>query len=368
MGHRRGITKALEQRGISFCIWSEREVKGKTKSTKTLINRFPEDYKSFKDHFESEKAFTHIIAGVEAAVIPASLVRSWLDLERNPHGHILKCTDKLIMKTFLSKQNIPMTPFVFINSLSEESNLKAKLGESFVCKPRQNSGGRGIVFCSDLSVVTDADLKDVYFERKILGKEGSVESFIKDSEITFTNITEYKKSGFSNLVPASYSKEIQQKILDLNEKVIKALNIKWGMTHLEFYLTKNDILFGEVALRPPGGYIMEALTLSYGINFWDQYVDIELHQKADIDIKLQSYSSSIILHPGEGTVKSIEGIGELEQLESLKKFKLKAQVGDIVSKRDGVGEDLGYILLSNTAQDKLINDINSLESSFRILV
>lgn len=49
----------------------------------------------------------------------------------------------------------------------------------------------------------------------------------------------------------------------MNHQVIKALNIKWGLTHLEYYGDRNGELFGEIALRPTGGYIMELIKCAY---------------------------------------------------------------------------------------------------------
>ena len=93
------------------------------------------------------------------------------------------------------------------------------------------------------------------------------------------NVTEYHRIGHCNLVPAHYSEKELELIHELNRRVIKALKIKWGMTHLEYYLTDEGILFGEVALRPPGGHIMDCMSIAYDVNIWDHFIDVELLQK-----------------------------------------------------------------------------------------
>ena len=70
--------------------------------------------------------------------------------------------------------------------------------------------------------------------------------------------------------------DIKGSVLKLNKMVIEGLNIKWGFTHLEYYMTEEGVLFGEVALRPPGGYIMEVLELVYEQSFWDIFEKVEL--------------------------------------------------------------------------------------------
>src|SRR5690606_5219991 len=115
------------------------------------------------------------------------------------------------------------------------------------------------------------------YESFINAPEGSIESFINNNEILFTNITEYYKKTQANLLPAPFSKDELQQIQNLNEDVISKLNIQWGMTHLEFYRHPNGLYFGEIALRPPGGHIMAILKTAYGFNAWEALLAVELN-------------------------------------------------------------------------------------------
>lgn len=361
IGHRRGISKALEARGIDYILWSNKKIKNKLKALSVIVSNFPGNKEEVLEYDRSLKGITHVIAGVESAVVPASQIRLIYKLKRNPHGNILKCTNKYLMKSFLSKHNIPMTKYLALKKIEESKEVIKSLGTPFVCKPRNSSGGRGISFIDNLDKISQDELKDIYFEKAINGTEGSVESLIKDGQIVFTNITEYQKSGFSNIVPASYSDDIKAKVLELNQRVLKALNLKWGLTHLEYYLTEDSILFGEVALRPPGGYIMEALSIAYDENFWDLYLCVELDLKLNLPLALKCYTSSLVFHPGAGRVSRIDGIEQINRLESVEKFKLKLEIGQEIKFREGVGEDFGYALLKNKSQSDLLSDISRLD-------
>ena len=63
----------------------------------------------------------------------------------------------------------------------------------------------------------------------------SVIAFVEGGEIIFSSSTEYRITKFANVVPAGYPPGEIERIRSLNGKVIKALNIKWGLTHLEYY-------------------------------------------------------------------------------------------------------------------------------------
>ncbi len=376
MGLRQGLCRSLERRGVSYILWNHKKVSSKLKAEKVLISPFlskEEDFFSFLESNEvSAKEITHVIAGSEAPVVYASLARKWLKIVRNPHTLIQKCTDKLKMKDFLFEKGIPMTAFADMRKFENKDELISKLGLPLVVKARNSSGGRGVEFYADMSdeefeyLKKNARKLDLYCEGAVKGSEGSIESFIQDHKIVYTNITEYYILGHCNIVPATYEEEIKKEILRLNDEVIKALRIKWGMTHMEYYITDDGLLFGEVALRPPGGHIMDCLELSYGESFWDHFVAIELHEENIKFNEVKSFSAAYIFHPGQGRILSIEGEQELKVLPCVKKWRLNLKVGDEVEARIGVGNDTGHALLKDTDAENLVDGINRIKGELKI--
>lgn len=345
MGLRQGLCRALERRKIPYILWNHKEVSSKLRAEKIVVGPYMDSEADFFAFFDlckiNHDEFSHVIAGSEAPVIYASLARKWLKVERNPHTLILKCTDKLTMKKFLHEKGIPMTQFADIKKYENREELVEKLGLPLVVKGRNSSGGRDVKFHQSLSdsefeiLKKNARKLDLYGEAAVKGSEGSIESFVQDHNVIFTNITQYYVLGHCNIIPGLYSQELNSKIRDLNEQVIRALKIKWGMTHLEYYITDEGPLFGEIAIRPPGGHIMDCLELSYGENFWEHFLDVELHQKDLIFSKCQAYSAAYIFHPGKGKVMAIEGTRDLARLANIEKWRFKLNVGDEVETRVG---------------------------------
>jgi hypothetical protein len=365
-GHRLGIARSLEKKGIAYILWTASEVKNKLKALEIIVEPFPESPEILSDKIKNIQEVTHIIAGVESSVIVASQTRAWLDLKRNPHNVILKCTDKLRMKRFLVNKGIPTTSFLKAVGL-EAKEVIAKLGLPLVAKERLSSGGRGVEFLqTEAQVGNCIGNIELYFEKAITGTEGSIESFISESNILFTSTTEYYKNGLCNKVPSRYSKDIKDKILELNQQVITAMNIKWGMTHLEYYITEDKILFGEIALRPPGGYLMDTLSYCYDDNFWDKFVEVETGEVHVSFKSFKNFSSSIIIYPSEGKIISIEGIEKVKSLPSFKHLKLNLEVGQLILKREGVGQDFGHAFLSNSDSKQLDHDIDMFYDSLKI--
>ncbi len=367
MGFRVGAANSLEKKDLPYIVWSERPIKNNKKYESLIIGDYPNSDKDLNPYRSQLEKITHVIAVSEAAVIPASIIRKYLNIYRNTNTSITRCTDKLKMKEYLAEKDIPMTKFLSSKNQTAES-IYNKLGLPVVNKLKLSSGGRGVRFIKNREEIDRHINKESYFEQVITGKEGSIESFIVDGKIIFTNITQYYKNGHCNILPGNFEDEIKRKIEKLNLDVLKALRLKWGMTHLEYYITENEVLFGEVAIRPPGGYIMEALEQSYLQNFWDLFIDVELiKENTEINV-LSRYSSSIVIHPGMGEVKEVRGAEIVDGLKSKIKFKLKLKKGDIISDRQGVGQDYGHVILANNDLDSLLQDIETFYSRFKIVM
>lgn len=369
IGHRRGLQLALEKLSIPYAIWSLKEVKNPTKAHKLIFRDYPETKLVLNRFLFDIPKVTHVIAGTEDAVFPASKIRIWLETRRNPLGIILRCTDKLAMKQYLQAKGIPMTPFVGGGEAQyRPDELFELLGAPVVTKPRKSSGSRGLKKVYHKEELAKEMNPEIILEKIIYGNEGSVESFIQDGKVLFSNVTEYYKLGHCNLLPSSYSESLKSQLLSLNLKVIQSLQIQWGMTHMEFYIDNDRVLFGEIALRPPGGYIMEALSSAYGQNFWEIFVKIELDIPVSRWPQASQYASSLIFHPGEGIVLDVQGENLLKKLASFKKCKLKVKAGDRIMRREGLGQDYGYAILVNSDLVVLKKDINTAFSNFNIIM
>jgi predicted ATP-grasp superfamily ATP-dependent carboligase len=366
LGHRRGISKVLEHLHIPFVIWSPKVVKNKTQAQIVVHKEFPLDLSELKKSFNFDlKKLTHVITGTEEAVGAAAQIRAELNLPGVSQELAHLCTDKFLMKEYLSRFGVPLTEYMLANSKTNISKLFLEWGKPLIIKPRIGSGGKGILrINSESDIPKHCKTDEFLYEKFVNAKEGSIESIVVNGKIIFSNITEYYKLSHCNIVPG-YQKS-RNLIEDLNKKVISAMDIKNGFMHLEFYLKEDSIVFGEIAIRPPGGYILELLDLSYAKNFWEFYVKAQLQLTLTPTENFVQYSSAIIIHPGEGRVEKINGLERIKNLESFKKINLKLKPGQWISKRVGVGQDFGHILLAHPDLKVLSNDIDFILNEFKI--
>jgi formate-dependent phosphoribosylglycinamide formyltransferase (GAR transformylase) len=317
------------------------------------------------DDIQKERV-TAIVALTEASVVCAALLREKLNLP----GHNLeiskRCNDKFLMKKFSEENGIPITPFEFLNAASEAKTLILELGLPVVIKQRNSSGGRYLALAHNEKDL-EACIKPGWLAEKFIrGSEWSVESLVYEGEIIFQNITEYYRDREVNILPAGVSPEQTQRILAFNKQVIQSFGIQNGMTHLELFLCEEKIIFGEVAIRPPGGYIMDLLSIAYGFDMWEAFLKIAVGIVPDISQVPQSSAAVWVIHPGVGEVVEIAGFKNLQQLSNVRALSCKLKPGIECKTRIGSGENYGYILLEGKNRSEIIERLEELQSRISI--
>ena len=358
-GYRQQLAKAIYKLGIPYSIVAEKPLKAIPRGVDDIvITPFSEiDPERGVEGLNLKHTPSHVIAGTESAVFPAAALRRIYNARRSPKSLLIRCTNKTAMKTYLSEHEIPMAGFIAHRKGLTAEELVKQLGLPVVVKDRENSGGRGMYIAKTLEELRPLMRPKRLYEQFLEAAEGSIESFVENGKIIFSSITDYHTTKFVNIVPAAYPAKETEHIQALNLKVIKALNIKWGLTHLEYYRTSNGELFGELALRPPGGYIMELIKGAYDFDPWEVFVKIELGLPVE---KLPSIASrvcgAVLIHPGEGIVKSIS-MPDKTEYPTLSKVSIRVKKGDKIKPRYGVSEELGHCIFSSENYADVLRDI-----------
>lgn len=347
IGPRRGLIDVLRQRGIPFSVWQEKAVFTVAGSQKSVVSPLWHSPERIREQIRTsfpDQQFTHVIAGTEAGVLVASVARRQLGARLSSTVTGARCRDKLLMKQHLAGFGIPMTRYMADTADLDPREVFAALGTPVVRKFRKSSGGKGLQLLYSPDQYVPGRQGSSILERFVDAQEASIESFIDRGRIRFTNITQYHHKGHCNFVPAAFDAELERTLLSLNERAIGALGIGWGMTHLEVYLTPKGPLFGEIALRPPGGYIMNALQHAWDFNPWEAFLAMELGEAFQFPEHPACYAAAEVLHPGAGTVLAVHGKSRVLDEEGVQEFRIKVKRGDVIDPRKGLGQDAGYVV------------------------
>lgn len=369
IGPRRGLIEILRERCIPFSIWQQNPTFRVSKTEKSVVvplwNSAEKIREQVRQSFPGEQ-FTHVIAGTESAVMAAAVARRQVGARLSSAATGKRCRDKLAMKEHLAGFGIPMTRYRADSPALEPEQVFAELGSPVVRKFRKSSGGRGMQLLKGPEDFVPGKQGVCILERFVDAPEASIESFINNGKIQFTNLTDYHQKGHSNFVPAVFDAELTNTLLALNERVISALGIAWGMTHLEVYLTKKGPLFGEIALRPPGGYIMNALSHAWEFNPWEAFLAMELDEEFEFPEVLNAYAASEVLHPGVGRVVAVKGKAEVLDEQGIREFRVKVKNGQELDARSTLGQDTGYVVHVSATQDERLALHDFIETTLEI--
>lgn len=287
-----------------------------------------------------------VAALTEATVVPAARLREALGLHGLPVTTARACTEKALMKRTVSAAGVAVAPFVTAGECQHRDALVERLGLPLVIKREYGSGGREMRVVHDVTEMPGIVDAGWMAEAFIDGVEMSVESFVACGEPLFVNFTQYREPRWANIVPADATKLPVDELLRMNRRVIEVLGIERGMTHMEVFLTRNGLVFGEIAARPPGGRIMELLELAYGFDPWRAFFAVESGERPALPQRPKQVAGMRIVHPGPGTVLSVAGDGDVRSQPGFVDLHCTVRPGKRLGAREGAGQSAGHAVFA----------------------
>lgn len=312
-----------------------------------------------------------VLACTEASVLPAAYMRAALGLPGISPEQAMRGSHKQAMKTFLQAAGIPMARFLFLETPLAKQELLKNWQLPIVVKPPDSSGSRGMsVFRTEeeLPAVLPAG---VLIESFVEGIEFSMETWVAEGNVLLENCTEYVEPKFANLLPSTLDSRHLQGLKELNRRVITALGLRNVLTHMEAFLTPSgQWVFGEIALRPPGGHIMELMNHAYSIDSWHLWWRLMSHLPIEpIPQKNKNYAAVRFFYPPVGIIRSVEGVEAVTSLPSVVESRLgKLKAGVPVKPRLGVGEHYGYVVMCHPDAAALREQLQQVKQLLRVEV
>lgn len=295
-----------------------------------------------------------VIALTEKAVVPAAFIRNSIGVDGISVSAAHRCHDKVQMKDALLAANIACAPYRAVDESTTAQELIDELGLPLVLKQRNSSGSRGTVVARTIEEVAQNLVPGWMAESFVDGHELSIESLVVDGKPVFVNLTEYLNPGWANVVPAQHVDEFREAILEQNRRTITALGVDRGITHHEVFITSNGLVTGELAARPPGGYLMQLLSDSYDFDMWQALFDAESGQDPQVSSIASSVHGIYILHPGAGLCTQISGLEQARQLPNISRIDCTLKTGQVLGPRLGVGQSAGCIFAHGTTRQEVV--------------
>jgi len=308
-----------------------------------------------------------IVALIERSVPTAAELAETFDLPGVRPAQAELFRDKVRMKERARAAGIRTAAYLAVTPETSAGELVTELGLPLVVKPRSSSGSRDLVIAKTLAevraAIQGAARAELIAEELVKGVEMSVESLVAGGSLLFTNPSEYLIHGHASIVPAGVSAAHRQGALGLNAEVLQAFGMADGITHLELFITQEGYVLGEVAARPPGGYLMDLIAGAYGFDPYDALLSIVCGESPDVPeaSKLPGCAAVLVIHPGAGEVVGVSGIEAITALAGVERVRCSLRPGDVLGARRGVGESKGWVMFLGSDRMGLLRAIRQVQ-------
>src|SRR5436190_9521171 len=239
-----------------------------------------------------------IVALEEFDVVVAALAREHLCLPGMSSSTAKTFRDKYAMAVNARDAGLTVPEFVTPINDDEIRYYLQRVPPPWVMKPRSDVSAIGIRKVETAEEVWGAieelNQREALRERDsyhvlaqfIPGEVYHVDSLITDGRVAFAGVNKYGRpplqvahgggAYISQTIPHESAEK--RKLLQINRRLIKVMNMETGATHAEFIKSEADgeFYFLEIAARVGGAYIADVLEAASGINLWREWARLEV--------------------------------------------------------------------------------------------
>lgn len=274
----------------------------------------------------------------------------------------MNATNKAFMRQCLKDSNISIPSFFVVNNYNEYLSAAKKINSSFIVKPADNSGSRGVILVDDLSneICKKGAFEyskqysrsgDIIVEEYMSGSEVSVEAISIKGEVNIIAITDKLTTGSPYFVEMGHSQQTTQpsNIVDdikaITIDTINSIGIKDGPSHTEVMLTKDGPKIVEIGARLGGDNITSHLVpLSTGIDMVECCIKIAIGDNFDISRKYNKASAIRYIPCPVGILRDIKGVDEARNVKGVKEVQIIQNIGDMVGRINSSNDRIGYVI------------------------
>lgn len=283
--------------------------------------------------------------------------------------------DKILMKEALAGSGLILPAYAHAIDDRALENLFSKF-QKMVIKPRDGYGSQ------DTSVIDSRAKLDAFLSRPQSQRSGflaenfvsgdiyHLDAVVRSGEILFSSLGKYivaplEFSGrrwagtkFSN-ARTSLLEAAQKDLLT----VLASFGVTDGVFHFEFFSNGDERVFGEIAIRPAGGGIADAIYHAFGVHLVEEHVRIQLELPTSIaspTTKVMHGASLLMLSEAPGTIQGFKGL-DSHSYASLKGINYHYKEGDTVSPTRYSADSLLTVSLATSDMQVLGEEIARLE-------
>ncbi len=286
----------------------------------------------------------------------------------------LKATNKAYMRDALKAGGVPIPFYQKVSNEAEYAAATARFPESFIVKPADSSGSRGICLVTDAAdkqEVADAYVYakqyarsgTVLVEEVMRGPEVSVETMSLDGKCFVIQITDKLTTGAPHFVetghsqPSALALNIKRQIEKAAIAANAAIGIRNGPSHTEIIVTKDGPKIVEIGARLGGDCITTHLTpLSTGVNMVRACIEIALGIRPQIGKQYDKGAAIRYFRQIPGQIQSVDFVDQAKKMRGIREISIVHGVGETVGEICDSTSRMGFVIAQDDTAAEAIRD------------
>jgi biotin carboxylase len=305
-----------------------------------------------------------IVAFSEPQVMAAALLQDALGLPGPSLRAAVLSRNKALQRGRFAAHGVRQPDYVVTDDLQAAAEWAlARL--PVVIKPLSSSGSAGVELVAGADAyhaiaARRAHERPLLVETAVDGPEYSWEAIVRDGQVWCANTTAKETTGPPHFVEVAHRTAVRlapavaRQVDKLAAGVLTALGMRTGLVHLEFRLAQDGPTLMEVAVRTPGDYLMEILTLTYGVDWFELVVraalSLPLPEPPPAPVR---YAASYLPVAAAGVVTGIRGLAEVAAHPCVVRAALKVAEGQTVAPLRSSAQRVGHVLLAADSPQEL---------------
>ncbi|RWP28576.1 acetyl-CoA carboxylase biotin carboxylase subunit family protein [Mesorhizobium sp.] len=279
----------------------------------------------------------------------------------NPEA-IERCSDKFVQRQLLAEAGVPIPAYRMASNVSEIESSAGAIGLPVVVKPVTGSGSNGVRLCRNVDELVDHTnyllggehigrfpprilveefVEGPYYSAGIMGNEVigiSAAAFGPPPHFVFREAT----------CPAVLTDDQYERIVQVSLRCLRALNLGWGPTDIEFRWTKLGPVVIEVNPRLSGPPDPQLVHLAYGVDLINEHVKLVIGEEWDLRKRHSYVAAARKLTPErDGILNWIEGGNRAAAVSGVAEVKFYVQPNTPIVRKGDYRDCIGHIIAAS---------------------
>jgi biotin carboxylase len=364
------------------------------------LNTFrPADFEEVHRHSDlestvrwlKERKVRAVVPGAQLGLRLADQLADRLDLPGNPLASAPARLDKALMKQRLREQGIPCAAFTEGDQLRELQRWSEAHGYPVVAKPPEGAGTRGVRVCHDPRQLAAAfaqimDLPALFHgaHRRVV-----VEEYLDGDEYFMDLVhdgdrhqviacaryekiqTEDSAGIYRNIFSLPLDAPEVEEAYGYVRRVSAALDVRLGVSDVEYKLTSKGPRFIELNNRLPGAMVPDMIQRCTGFNCYAEDLRLFLGEPAPAAVPVRyhrHYCVCCLISEGSGELAAVEGLRQVRRLASLDGVHIYQKVGEPIERTTDLTSTWGLVTLIHEDRQVLRHDADLVHRTLRPVI